>query len=438
MRSNSMREYLLLLLSITFLAATSRAEIARVDLNGAIDPITSEFLVNAITKAEDSHAQFFLLNLQTPGGLGSSMEEIIAKMLGSKIPIVVYVTPSGAKAASAGFFILLSADVAAMAPGTNTGAAHPLMAFGGFPVEGGEAGKTLTAKITSNASAFLRSIAAKRNRDVAEAEKGITESKSFTEVEALNAHLVDMIARDQEDLLRKLQGYKVRMFSGAEQTLSPQGERVVDYQMTRREQLLSTLSQPNLALLLGAVGLILLYFEFSHPGFIAPGIIGGICLLLSILGFSFLPINYVGVILILLALGLFVAEIKVGGFGVLGFGGITSLVIGCLILVDSPDSAVRVGLRTALSVALPFAVIFIVLLTALIRSMKQKVTTGVAGMIGLIGLADSDIQMSGRVRVRGEYWTARSDIPIPAGRPVKVLAVDNLKLKVEEYTNSAT
>ncbi len=410
----------------------SRAGIARIDLDGAIDPITSEFVVNSISRAESEHAQFLLIRLQTPGGFATSMEEIITKMLSSKVPIVVYVTPSGAKAASAGFFILLSADVAAMAPGTNTGAAHPLMAIGGFPVEGGEAGKTLTEKVTSNATAFLRSIASKRNRNVSEAEKGVTESKSFTDTEALNNRLIDVIAKDEDDLFQQLQGYKVRLFSGQEQTLSPRGESVVDYRMTPREKFLSTVSQPNLALLLGATGLILLYFEFTHPGFIAPGVIGGICLLLSILGFSFLPINYVGVLLILLAIGLFVAEVKIGGFGVLGLGGVVSMVIGCLILIDTPDTALRIGLSTALSVALPFAVIFIILVTALIRSLKQRVTTGVAGMIGLIGVADSDVSPTGRVKVRGEYWAARSAVPIPAGRPVRILEVDSLTLKVEE------
>src|SRR5512136_159964 len=304
---------------------------ARMDINGAIDPITAEFLVRSIDRAETDRAEFLLVRLNTPGGFASSMEEIISRMLSSKVPIVVYVAPSGAKAASAGFFILLAADVAAMAPGTNTGAAHPLMAIGGFPVSGGEAGKTLTEKITSNATAFLRSIAAKRNRNVAEAEKGVVDSKSFTDTEALNSHLIDFIATNEAELFSKLDGYKVRLFSGEERVLNTQGQNVIDYQMTAREKLLSTIMQPNLALLLGTAGLLLLYFEFTHPGFVAPGVIGGISLLLSILGFSFLPINYVGVMLILLAIGLFIAEVKVQSFGVLGFGGVIAMVIGLLI-----------------------------------------------------------------------------------------------------------
>jgi membrane-bound serine protease (ClpP class) len=413
-------------------SVSAYGEIARVDLNGAIDPVTAGFVVRSIERAESDHAQFLLMRLQTPGGFSTSMEEIIGKMLSSKIPIVVYVAPSGAKAASAGFFILLASDIAAMAPGTNTGAAHPLMAIGGFPVDGGQAGKTMTEKITSNATAYLRSIAGKRNRNVAEAEKGITDSKSFTETEALNLHLIDFVAKDEADLRSRLHGYRVHSFSGEERMLETQGQTIVDYQMTAREKFLAAVSQPNLALLLGVVGVILLYFEFNHPGFIAPGVIGGICVLVSVLGFSFLPINYVGVLLLLLAIGLLIAEVKVGGFGVLGIGGLVAMVFGMLILVDSPDPAVRIGFYTALALALPFATIFIILLIALLRSFTQKVATGDQGMIGLLGVADTEIHTSGRVRIRGEYWAARAGAPVAAGKEVKVLAIENLTLTVEE------
>jgi membrane-bound serine protease (ClpP class) len=416
---------------ILFWALPACGEIARIDLNGTIDPITAGFVVRSIAQAENEQAQLLLIRLQTPGGFSSSMEDIIQRMLNSKVPVVVYVTPSGAKAASAGFFLLLASDIAVMAPGTNTGAAHPLMAIGGFPVDGGQMGKALTEKITSNATAFLRSIAGKRNRNVVEAEKGVAESKSFTDTEALNAHLIDFIAKDEGDLLNKLQGYRVRLFSGEERTLTPQGRKVVDYAMTAREKALAVISQPNLAILLGIVGILLLYFEFTNPGFIAPGVIGGICVLLSVLGLSFLPINYVGVLLILLAMGFFIAEIKVGGFGILGIGGLVSMVIGMLILIDSPDPAVRIGLGTALALALPFAAIFMILLFVLLKSMRQKAATGDQGMIGLIGIADNDIGQSGRVKVRGEYWSAYSFSPISAGKQVRVLAVENLKLKVE-------
>jgi len=422
----------LIIFAFTFVLP-AQANIARIDVDGAIDPITAAFMIKSISRAEAEGAEMLLVRLTTPGGFGSSMEEIITKMLNSTVPVVIYVAPSGAKAASAGFFILLASDVAAMAPGTNTGAAHPLMAIAGFPVEPGEAGKTLTEKITSNATAFIRSIASKRQRNVEEAEKGVVESKSFTETEALDKHLIDFIARDEAELLAKLDGYSLRTFQGREVSLETEGVPISTYEMTSRERFLALISHPNLALLLGLAGLILLYVEYSNPGMVAPGVIGGICLLLSILGFSFLPLNYVGALLILLALGLFVAEVKVQGFGVLGFGGIVAMVVGMLVLIDSPDPAVRIGLWTALAAALPFSVLFLILLVALLKSLRQKVATGSDGMIGLIGVADSDIDRQGRVLVRGEYWAAQSKTPIPSGSSVRIVGVDNLKLQVEEF-----
>lgn len=419
------------------IAMTAWADVARIDLNGTIDPMTAEYVTKSIAKANLEHSQFVLIRLQTPGGFGSSMEEIISAILNSSIPVVVYVAPSGSSAASAGFFILMAADVAVMAPGTNTGAAHPLLEIAGFPIEGGEAGKTLADKITSNATAYLRSITSKRHRNMAEAEKGIVESKSFTDSEALENHLIDFVARDEGELIRQLQGYKVQLFSGQTVTLTPQGQAVTDYHMTTREKFLATISQPNLALILGVLGLILLYVEFTHPGMVAPGVIGGISFLLSILGFSFLPINYVGVLLILLAIGLFVAEVKVQGFGILGLGGVVSMVIGMIILIDSPDPAVQIGITTALCAALPFAVIFIILLIAVVKSFRQRVTTGSAGMIGLVGVADSEVFAFGRVRVRGEYWHAHSSAPISAGKQVRVVGIDNLTLQVEELEEPA-
>jgi len=415
-----------------FLILPGFAKIARISLNDTINPVTAEFVMRCIDQAEQDQTEFLLMQLQTPGGLGSSMEQIIGRILSSKVPIVVYVAPSGAKAASAGFFILLAADVAVMAPGTNTGAAHPLMAIGGIPISGGEAAEILTEKITSNATAYLRSITSKRKRNIEEAEKGVTESKSFTETEALELNLIDFVAESEEFLLEQLDGYHVQLFSGEERVLRTQNQQFVDYEMTRRERMLALISQPNLAMLLGLLGLILLYFEFSNPGFIFPGVIGAICILLAILGFSFLPVNYVGVLLIILAVGLLIAEVKVGGFGVLGIGGIVSMIFGMMILVDSPDPSVRIGLYSALALTLPFAAILCILLIALLRSLRQKSSTGNQGMAGLVGVAISDVGRTGRVKVRGEYWTARSSAPIDAGKEIRILLVKDLVLQVEE------
>lgn len=424
--------FILFTMLLLFPALPGYAKIARISLNDTINPVTAEFITRCIDQAEKDQAEFLILQLQTPGGFGASMEEIIGRMLSSRVPIVVYVAPSGAKAASAGFFILMAADVAVMAPGTNTGAAHPLMAIGGIPISGGDAAETLTEKITSNATAYLRSITAKRNRNMDEAEKGVTESKSFTETEALSLDLINFIANDEAELLKKLDGYHVKLFSGEERVLKTENQSFVDYEMTRREEMLVIISQPNLAMLLGLLGLVLLYFEFSNPGFVVPGVVGAICVLLALLGFSFLPVNYVGVLLIILAIGLFIAEVKVGGFGVLGIGGIVSMIFGMLILVDSPDPSVRIGFGSALALTLPFAVILCILLFALVKSLTQKAGTGDQGMIGLVGVAVSDIGRTGRVKVRGEYWTARSAIPIDSGREVRILSVENLVLQVEE------
>jgi len=311
----------------------------------------------------------------------------------------------------------------------DAGACRLARAKSGRPVSCGSANQLPFAD-GSLAAIFSADVLCHRNVD--EAEKAVVESKSFTDSEALEKHLIDFVAGDEGELLRQLQGYKVQLFSGQSVTLAPQGQAVTSYQMTSREKFLATISQPNLALILGIFGLILLYVEFTHPGLVAPGVIGGICFLLAILGFSFLPINYVGVLLMLLAIGLFVAEVKVQGFGILGMGGVVSMVIGMLILVDSPDPAVQIGFATAISAALPFAVIFIILLIAVIKSYRQRVSTGNAGMIGLIGVADSEISAAGRVRVRGEYWQAHSSAPIAAGRHVRIIEIDNLNVKVEE------
>jgi membrane-bound serine protease (ClpP class) len=429
MKKYSFAIYIILFL---FPALPGYAKIARISLNDTINPVTAEYVTRCIDQAERDQAELLILQLQTPGGFGASMEEIIGRMLSSSVPIVVYVAPSGAKAASAGFFILMAADVAVMAPGTNTGAAHPLMAIGGIPISGGEAAETLTEKITSNATAYLRSITSKRDRNMDEAEKGVTESKSFTETEALSLDLIDFVADDEAMLLKKLDGYRVRLFSGEERVLRTSNPEFVDYEMTRREKMLAVISQPNLAMLLGLLGLILLYFEFSNPGFVVPGVVGAICVLLAILGFSFLPVNYVGVLLIVLAIGLMIAEVKVGGFGVLGIGGIVSMIFGMLILVDSPDPSVRIGFLSALALTLPFAAILCILIIALLRSLRQKPETGEQGMVGLVGVAVGEIGLTGRVKVRGEYWTARSSTPIDSGREVRILSVDNLVLQVEE------
>lgn len=404
---------------------SARAEILRVEIEGVIDPITSEFISTSVAEAEASQAEFLLIRLATPGGLGISMQEIIQTILNSKVPIVCYVSPKGAHAASAGFFILLAADVAAMSPGTNTGAAHPVFPFG-------MENKIMLEKVKNDALASLRSIVNQRKRNYDLAEKGVLESKSYTAAEAVEGGLIDLIANSEEELLEALQGREVTRFTGETQVLETRNNPIRTLEMTFRQRVLSEIADPNFSLILGVIGVLGLYIEFTHPGMILPGIVGGICLLLALLGFSLLPVNIIGVLLVFLAIGLFVAEVKVQGFGVLGIGGIVSMILGFIFLIDSPYPEMRVDLGVALALAVPFAVIFIFLLRLVIKSHMSRVSTGEAGMVGAYGIARDDIgPEGGRVLVNGEFWKAFSEQAFPAGTKVRVTRMRHLEVWVE-------
>ncbi len=408
-----------------FLAISSLyGEILKVEIDGIIDPITSEFIQTAVTAAEDERAEFLLIRLSTPGGLGISMQEIVQTILNSKVPVVCFVAPKGAHAASAGFFILLSADVAAMAPGTNTGAAHPVFPFG-------MENKIMLEKVKNDALANLRSIVKQRQRNYELAEQGVLESKSYTAQEALDGGLIDLVADSEEELLKSLASREITRFTGENVVLDvDQPVRVLT--MTYRQRILSAIADPNFALVLAVVGLLGLYFEFQHPGMVVPGVVGAICLLLALLGFSLLPVNFIGVLLILLALALFVAEVKVQGFGVLGFGGIVAMILGIIFLIDAPYPELRINWGMALAVAIPFALIFIFLLRLAVRSHLSKVTTGNAGLVGLTGVARTEVNLDGgRILVGGELWRARSREPISAGKSVRILKAKDLELLVE-------
>jgi membrane-bound serine protease (ClpP class) len=419
---------------LTLMAALvpSMAAIYRLELNDAVSPVTAEYLIDGMEAAEKAKAEAVLITISTPGGLVLSMSEIIQKMLASKIPIIAYVTPSGTHAASAGFFLLLSADVAAMAPGTRTGAAHPILSIAGTPLEENKETQPWVDKIINDSVASLRSIVKRRGRNIDMAERGVRKSESYTEQEALDGKLIDLIAASEADLLERLDGRTVKLFSEQEVVLRTRGVPVEKLEMTRRQRFLTILSNPNLALLLGISGLLLLFFEFSNPGFIAPGVIGGVCVLMAMLGFSFLPINIVGVLLILLAIGLFIAEIKIQSFGVLGISGTVCIVVGSLILVRSSDPVMRVSVNSAIGVGLAFAIAFMYTVYLFLRSARGKVTTGKEGLIGLSGRTITELSPTGMVFVHGEYWEAWSDETIPAGEQVVVDAIQDLRLKVQK------
>ncbi len=413
------------LLACLLTATPVYGRILSVDVESVIDPITADFLRSAVAQAEEENAEFLLIRLSTPGGLGISMQEIVEVFLNSKVPIVCYVGPSGNRAASAGFFILLAADVAAMMPGTNTGAATPV-----FPI--GEGNETMLRKVQNDALANLRSIVEKRDRNYELAKKAVEEAASFTETEALEGKLIDLVVDSEADLLAKLDGFEVARFNGNVQKLATRDVPVAVIEMTFRQKVLSMLANPNLALILGMMGLVGLYLEFTNPGLIFPGVAGAISLLLALLGFSLIPINAIGVLLILLSLGLFIAEIKVQGFGILGIGGIVALLLGLLILVDSPFPEVRIDLGLAFGAALAFGLIFLFLTRLAVRAFLEPKSPGSDTMVGLIGTARSDIDSEqGKVLVNGEWWDAVSESPIDSGAKVRIVKSDRMTLTVE-------
>ena len=413
------------LLAVAGFATSAIADVLELKIDDLITPAVAEVITSAITRAEREGASALIITLNTPGGLDLSMREIISRMDNSRVPIIVYVAPSGARAASAGFLILIAADVAAMAPGTATGAAHPVMA------DGRDMDKTMSEKVVEDAAAFLRSHAEKRGRDQQVAESAIRESKSFSETEALAKHLIEIIARDEQDLLSQLEGRTVTRVDGSRTVLRVADEKLVAITPTIRQRLLAALADPRIAFVLFALGALCIYFEFQHPGAIAPGVAGAISVVLALYGFHMLPVNLTGVLLIVVAIGLFVLEAKVAGFGILGLGGIVAAVIGSLILIDVPNPEMRLPLSLVLAVVIPFGVILTVMVRLAIRARRSKVTTGTSGMIGLTGRAETAIAPEGKIFVRGELWRARSQMSIASGESVRVTGVHGLTLDVE-------
>jgi membrane-bound serine protease (ClpP class) len=395
--------------------------------DAAIHPITSEYILNTIDRAEEASADLIIIVLNTPGGLDTSMREIIERILSSEVPVAAYVSPNGARAASAGFFISVACDLFVMAPGTNTGAAHPV----GVSMTGQQMDETMAEKITNDAASYIKTLAEKRGRNIKMAEDAVRQSLSYTETDALEGGLIDLIAQNVSQIIDFFDGKTIKRFNGEEHLLELSGEEVIDMPMSARQRFLLTISNPNLAYILLMLGLLGLYFEFSNPGAILPGVLGGICLLLAIFSFQILPINYVGLILILLAIGLFILEIKIQSYGILSVGGIIAMVIGSIMLIDAPIPELRPSLKFIIPVAVGLSLIFLFLVIIAIRAHAKKVSTGKEGLVGEIGVAQSDLTPKGKVFVHGELWNAEADEDIPKGTDVKVVEVlKNLKIKV--------
>jgi membrane-bound serine protease (ClpP class) len=414
-------------LAIALMAQSMAAapKVIAVNVDGMVHPITADIVGGALAQAKNKNASMVLVRLNTPGGLMDAMRETIAKMIASPVPVVTYVAPSGSRAASAGFFLLEAGDVAAMAPGTATGAAHPVLI-------GTEMDPVMKQKVENDAAAYLRSICEQRGRNSQLAETAVRESKSFTEKEALDQHLVDLVANSERDLLRALDGRAVTRLDGSKVTLHTASAEIENYDLTLREKIISGIADPNIALVLLVIGALGIYVEFSSPGMILPGVAGAILVLLGLSALSVLPINWLGAALILLAFGLFLLEVKVASHGILGAGGAVALVLGAVMLVDSPVPELRVRWLTAISVALPFSAITVFLLTIAVRARRNKVETGREGMVGQVGSAVTELAPSGKVFVHGEYWDAVAPKPVPSGAAVRVVGVDDkLKLTVE-------
>ena len=402
-------------------------------IDDEIEPILAEYIANGIAQANRQHASLVLVTLSTPGGLDTSMRQIIQAILGSKVPVATYVYPTGSRAASAGFFILLCADIAAMSPGTDTGAASPITAIGGQTVQ---VDQTLAKKILNEANAYLRSYVSKRGRNADLASTAVTDARAFTEKEALDGKLIDLIANSPEDLLAKLDGRTITRFDGSTTQLGLAHPAIVAVEMNGREKFLSRIVQPDaffILLILGALGL---YLEFTHPGLFAPGVVGGIALLLALFAMHLLPVNITGILLLVLALGLFVLEAQYPTHGVLGLGGIVSMTLGALMLIRSPLTGRGVSLITALSVVIPFAVIVVFLMRLVLRSKLWKPSTGKEELIGEEGQVTEPVGqagVAGMVFVHGELWRAAAvdGGPIPKGARVRVRKVVGLTLEVE-------
>jgi membrane-bound serine protease (ClpP class) len=425
MRSNA--GILLGLLAVLCLSSVSLADVLKIVVDDTIQPITQEYISRAIDEAQRRNDQALVIELNTPGGLVDSTRRIIEKITSSQVPVIVYVAPGGSRAGSAGIFILEAADVAAMAPGTNAGAAHPVLIGPFAPKVDDE----MKRKIENDTAALMRSVTSKRGRNVEAAESAVLESKSFTEQEALSQHLIDYVAANTDDLFRQMQGKSFKRFDGKEVTLKLSGQPIVPFGMTLKERILGYLMDPNISFILLAIGALALYAEFNHPGAVIPGTVGVVFILIAAFALNLLPTRFAALVLILGAFALFAAEAKFASHGVLTIGGITLLTLGGLLLVDSPIPEMRVHLLTALAVSIPLGLITAFLMSIAIKARRNKLASGSAGLIGETGIAQTALSPRGKIFVHGELWDAVAASDVEIGQSVVVRGVDGLLLRVE-------
>jgi membrane-bound serine protease (ClpP class) len=410
---------------VLLVSATASAEVLKIVVDDTIHPITDEYIGRALTEADRNKDKAVLIELNTPGGLLDSTRNIIEKIVASPVPVIIYVTPSGSRAASAGFFILESADIAAMAPGTNTGAAHPVT------ITGGKMDDIMKEKIENDTAALMRSVVAKRGRNIEVAESAVRQSKSFTDGEALSQRLIEYVAPSEQDLFKDLQGKPFKRFNGETATLNLVGQPIRTYELTLKERILAYLMNPNIAFILLAIGALALYAEFNHPGAVVPGTVGVVFILLAIFALNLLPTRFAALVLILASFALFALEAKFMTHGVLAIGGIVTMILGALLLVDAPIPEMRVRLGTALAVSIPLGAITATIMSLALKARRNKVVTGAQGLVGEVGVAQTALSPAGKVFIHGELWDAVSSGQIAAGQTVVVRKVDGLQLEVE-------
>lgn len=407
----------------------SSAEIAGrhvqvITYDGIINPVAAEFMTRAIRDAERDRAEALVIRLDTPGGLDTSMRLIIKEISASEVPVIVYVAPTGARAASAGVFITLAAHVAAMAPGTNIGAAHPV-------AMGGQMDKEMKKKVENDAAAYIRSIAAQRGRNEQWAEDAVRNSVSVTEKDAVRLKVVDLTAESLDTLFAAVDGRTVT--TTGKRVLHMKGADVKQIEMGFRFRLLRALSDPNIAFVLMSLGMAGLFFELSNPGLILPGVVGTIALILALYSFQTLPINYAGLALILLGVILFIAEIKVTSYGLLTVGGIIAMLLGSLMLIDTTVPFLRLSWSVVIPTVLTMSLFFVATVTLAVRAHRLRPISGREGLIGMVGVATTDLTPGGTVIVHGELWDAESPEPLRQGDAVEVVSVENLRLRVKRH-----
>ena len=414
------------------LSAFASGEIVVVRIDGPINPVVGEFVTDEITQANGAAAELIVIQMNTPGGLDTSMRQIIKAIENSKVPVVSYVSPGGSRAASAGTFITIASHIAAMAPGTNIGAAHPVNLMGGGG--GGEQAKTMEEKVVNDASAYIRSLAEQRGRNAYWAELSVRKSASVSAEEAKRLNVIDLIAANLDGLVLALDGREVKMNGGSD-ILHTAGKQIVYKEMNRRQKILDVISNPNVVYILMMLGLVGLYLELSNPGLILPGVIGGISLILALYAMQTLPVNYAGFLLILLGAILFITEINVMSYGLLLVGGTISIFLGSLMLIDSDDPAMQISRAVLYPTVAVTTLISIGAVYLATRSARLRTTTGSEGLIGATGVVTAELNPGGRVFVHGETWNAESDTVISGGEKVVVESIDGLKIKVRKASS---